>query len=109
MTSTPPVQVELAELAFLADQAFTESLIAAQVKAGDPEAKDPSLLEIFNNYGFAVIVSPVEPDGHTVTLRHIGGAEDERTGLDVDQLLWGFLGIETAHIDQTIDPEAPRP
>ena len=106
MTSTPPVPSELAELAFLADQAFTESLIAAQVDASDP-TQDPSLLQIFNDHGFAVIVSPDEPYTHTVTLRHVSGAEDERTGPDVDQLLWGFLGIETVHVDQTLDPEAP--
>ena len=106
MTSTPPVQVELAELAFLADRAFTESLIAAQVDASDL-TQDPSLLEIFNDHGFAVIVSPDEPYTHTVTLRHVSGAEDERTGPDVDQLLWGFLGIETVHVDQALDPEAP--
>ena len=105
MTSTPPVPSELAELAFLADQAFTESLIAAQVDASCID--DPSLLEIFNDHGFAVIVSPDEPYTHAVTLRHISGAEDERTGPDVDQLLWGFLGIETVHVDQALDPEAP--
>jgi len=105
MASNPPVPLELAELAFLADQAFTESLIAAQVDASCID--DPSLLQIFNDHGFAVIVSPDEPDVHTVTLRHVSGAEDERTGPDVDQLLWGFLGIETVHVDQTLDPEAP--
>ena len=109
MTTTPPVRLDLAKLAFLADQDFTESLIAAQVCASDPELKEPNLPSIFNDHGFAVIIHPMFPGNgaHTVTLRHVGGAEDMRSGPDVDQLLWGFLGVETVLIDQTADPEAP--
>jgi hypothetical protein len=99
--------MELAELAFLADQAFTEALIAAQVEADSDSIQKGSPLQIFNDHGFAVIVSPDEPYAHTVTLRHISGAEDERTGPDVDQLLWGFLGIDTVLEGQTHNPEAP--
>ena len=112
MASNPPVRSDLAELAFLADQALTEALVSAQVDASDPGLEDPNLLSILNDHGFAVIVRTTETTfmvfNYSVTLRHIGGAEIEATGPDIDQLLWGFLGVEAIFDDssQPSDPEA---
>ena len=130
MTRTPPVRADLAEMAFLANQALTESLVAAQVDASDLDPENPNLLSIFNDHGFAVFIQPLSPrqlvtlrhvggaeiDGPVagryqhVILRHLGGAEIDAVGPDVDQLLWGFLGVETIFgnaADQPCDFEAP--
>jgi hypothetical protein len=98
--------LNLAELAFLADQALTEALVAAQVDASDPCLEDPNLLSILNDHGFAVIVRPMYPGNgtHNITLRHIGGAELDAAGPDVGQLLWGFLGVEAIFEDASTQP-----
>lgn len=127
MTRTPPFRTDLADWAFLANQALTESLVAAQVDASDLDPENPNLLGVFNAHGFAVFIQPlslrqlvaiVADNTHhgpvagryqQVTLRHVGGAEIDAMGPDVDQLLWGFLGVETIFgnaADQPCDPEA---
>jgi len=113
MTRTPPVRSDLAELAFLADQALTEALITAQMRATEDQIDDiGSILQLLNDCDFAVIIRPMYPGNclHNITLRHIGGAELDAAGPDVEQLLWGFLGVEAIFEDastQPSDPEAP--
>lgn len=127
MTRTPPVRADLAKLtldcwgqqrdtaglAFLADQALTEALITAQMRAVDDQIDDTgSILQLLNDCDFAVIIRPMYPGNgaHNITLRHVGGAELDAAGPDVDQLLWGFLGVETVLDDavaQPVDSDAP--
>jgi hypothetical protein len=112
MTTTPPVRSDLAELAFLADQALTEALITAQMRVTEDQIENSEhLLWLLNDCNFAVIIRPMYPGSgaHNITLRHIGGAELDAAGPDVEQLLWGFLGIEAIFdaSTQPSDSEAP--